>query len=144
MSGLIPLVFLLFSLIAPTYFVKFLLVKLNVSFRRLELGFFSVFLGQIIFASVIFLFSLILGLSWMTVLVVSTLVLIADLWIFKLEKFSFRLGKRLENYEEYFLIVLLCVSVVFFALLGRHMLFQTLDGFFTHTIHLEICNITLQ
>jgi hypothetical protein len=131
MSSLITFVFLLFSLIAPTYLVKFLLVKLDVSLRRLEQGFFSVFLGQIVFASLLFLTSLIFGLSWITVLAVLIFLLIVDLWIFRLKKFPFRVGKNLEYHGKYFLIILLCVSVAFFILLERHMLSQTPDGFFT-------------
>lgn len=131
MSSLISAIFLLISLTAPTYLVKFLLVKLNIPLKRLELGFFSIFIGQLIFASLIFLSSLAIGLSEATVLVVSILFLVADLWIFKLQKFSFHIDNKFENSEKYFLAVLLLVSIFFFILLQRHMLPLTPDGFST-------------
>jgi hypothetical protein len=131
MFRLIPWFFLFYAFAAPTYFAKFLLIKFHVALRRLELAFFSLFLGQIAFASSIFLLSLFFGLSWMTVLIVSTLLMIINLWIFKLQQFSFNINTSMKKYEKYFLIFVICVEIIFIILLQRHMLSVTPNGFFT-------------
>lgn len=113
----------------PTYFFKNILSKYLTSLTRLEIGFFSIFLGQIFFVSFIFLGTFVFGLTWPAILLAISPFVIFDIkWLKERKKIP---KLEFQKSEKPFLIVILVLSVLFLILLRRHTLPETPDGFFT-------------
>lgn len=131
MGSQIPLGFLVLSLILPAYFIKFLIGKLVVSLSRLERGFLSIFLGQVVFVSGIFLLTFVFRLSWLSVLVPLILFLVLDFVVFYKLRTPLKPSKGLTSHEIFFLFVIFVAGIGFSVLLVRHMLAPSPDGFST-------------
>jgi hypothetical protein len=106
----------------PTDLVRQILRRFELPLNRLELGFMSLFLGQVFFASFVFILSLAAGLSGQTVALGILLFLILDLPFYLIRKRKIRLSFRLERYEDTFLFILFLSAFGFLILLQRHML----------------------
>ncbi len=131
MSYLLSVIFGLAFLIAPTYFIKFILRRVGLKLNRLELGFLSLFLGQIFLVSFIFLLSILFGLSKILIIISLIIFFIIDFLIALNNKFNFKINCNFKGHEKVFLIAILITGIFFLFLLQRHMLPESIDGLST-------------
>ncbi len=118
-------------LIVPTGVVRRILLAAKVNLKRLEMGFISLFLGQIFFVSFVFVLSLLIGLSEIAVLVVLAVFACVDIFLYARKRQKLKVNFNMEPGEKVILFVLLLSSLVFLFLLQRHMLPETANGLFT-------------
>lgn len=131
MPGLVAASFFVVSLIAPSILAKSLIAKHLTSLSRLERGFLSLFLGQLFLISLIFLFCLFFGLSWISVGFPLVIFVLADFLVFINKKKTVGQKVSLTKEEKIFLITILLISICFLILLVRHMVPATSDGLST-------------
>lgn len=130
-------IILLISLVSPSTIILYIFKKIKFSFTFFEMMAISIFLGQLLLVSLLFIFSLAFGFSNLIILITLSLLFVISIIIIRGQKQYFlSLGGNLKkdiNKNLYVFITLIIFELIFFILL-KQVLFEEKGELYTNRI----------